>query len=131
MKSNLDKHFKTNPEFEKNGVWFELDDKIGFLLKPLNRGNPSVKAAFAKEYKPYARQIELGTLDEDTSLRIQIRLFIKSCMVDWKGIEMDGKATEYSADAAEILFTELPDLFTTLWNHVQDFKNYRDDVGNS
>ena len=131
MESNLHKHFKTNPEFEKNGVWFEIDDKSGFLLRPLNRNNPNVKAAFAKEYKPYARQIELGTLDPDTSLKIQIRLLIKSCLVDWKGIEIDGKDTEYSPEAAEKLFMELPDLFNTLWDHVQDFKNHREDVGNS
>jgi len=131
MKTNLDRHFKTSPDLEKNGVWFEIDDKTAFLIKPLNRGNPNVKAAFAKEYKPYARQIELGTLDDKIQRQIEVKIFIRACLVDWRGVEIDGKEVKLDSDTAELLFMELPDLFSTLWTHCQDFKNYREDVGNS
>ena len=131
MKTNLDSHFKTSSELEKNGVWFEINEKSAFLIKPLNRSNPNVKAAFAKEYKPYARQIEMGSLDDKIQRQIEVRIFIKACLVDWRGIEIEGKDTAYDTEAAEILFMELPELFAVLWAHCQDFRNYREDVGNS
>lgn len=132
MKTNLDKFFKTNEDLEKNGVWFDLSDTIGFLVKPMRASNPNVKAAWAKYYKPHARAIELGTFDDTKKgQEIQAKIFVEACMVDWKGVEIDGVETEYSRDVAIKFFLELPDLFRTLWDHCQDFKNYQEEVGNS
>jgi hypothetical protein len=130
MKTNLDKLFKTNEDYEKNGVWFEISDTTGFLVKPLKPTNPNVKAAFANFYKPYARQIELGTLDDAKAQEIQVKMFVQACLVDWKGVEIDGKVREFDKTLAVEFFLNLPDLFETLWKHCQDFKNYQDEVGN-
>lgn len=131
MKTNLDSIFKTDEDLEKDGVWFTVSDKTGFLVKPFRPSNPQVKAAMAAHYKPYARQIEMGTLDDKKAQEIQVKIFVGSCLVEWRGVEIDGKDTPYSKDVAIPFFMGLPELFNALWAYCGDFKNYREDVGNS
>lgn len=135
MKTNLDKFFKLGNSHLENGVWFEISDSIGFLVKPFNQSNQSTKAAMAKHYKPFARQIEMGTLQESKEREILARVFVESCLLDWKGVEIDGVATDFSREVAIKFLTNLPELFQTLMNYASDMKNYREEeateVGNS
>lgn len=131
MKTNLDKFFKTNSDLEKNGVWFEISDDIGFLVRPFKGTNPKFKAAMAHHFKPFARQIDLGTLDQAKTLEITIKLFIDVCLVDWRGVEIDDKQAELTPDNALKFFVALPELFDTLWKYANDFVSYKEDLGNS
>lgn len=131
MKTNLDKFFKTDENLEKNGIWFDISTEIGFLLRPFKPSNPRVKAALANHFKPHARQVELGTLEDAKAQEMQIKLFIDVCLVDWKGVEIDDKEAECNPENALKFFKALPDLFDTLWKHAGDFNNYRVDLGNS
>ena len=131
MKSNLDKHFKPSEELEKNGVWFDLDDNTGFLVRPFKATNPKVKSAIAIHFKPYARQIEMGTLPEEKVQEVNMKVFIASSLVDWRGIEIDGVKTDYNPEVALKLFKSMPDLFTTLFDYASSFKNFKEEVGNS
>lgn len=131
MKTNLDSLFKTSADLEKNGVWFDLGDDIGFLMRPFKSTNPRVKAAMAKYYKPHARQIENDLLGIEKQREININLFLDVCLVDWKGIVIDSEEKKFARETATQLFTQLPDLFDTLWKHAQDYKNYKEDLGNS
>lgn len=131
MKTNLDKYFKTNEIFEQQGVWFDIAEGVGFKCKPFKAQNPQVKAAFAAHYKPYALQIEKGTLSQEIEREIQIKMFVQSCLVDWRGIEIDGESADFDKKLAVEFLSELPELFDTLWRQCQDHKNYQDDVGES
>ncbi len=130
MKTNIDSIFKTDDDLEKNGVWFDLNEKTGFLIRPFRASNPRVKAGMAKYYKPYARQIENDTLEIEKQREININLFMDVCLADWRGIEIDGADTKFDREAGLKLFKSLPELFDNLWKHAQDFKNYREDLGN-
>lgn len=131
MKTNLDKLFKTDPNLEQNGVWFDINDEVGFLLRPFKPSNTKVKAALAKHYKPFAKQVELGSLDDMKALEIHIKMFIDACLVDWKGVVIDDEPAECTPEIALKFFKNLPDLFETLQKHAGDFNSYREDVGNS
>lgn len=131
MKTNLDKHFKVSEKYAKDGVDFAIDDKTSFRIRYFNISNPRVKAAMAAHYKPFARQVELGTLDQATQIEIQIKLFIDISLVSWTGIEDDGKELECNPQNALALFKHLPEMFDTLWSHANDHKNYKEDLGNS
>lgn len=131
MKTNLDKFFKTSDHFEKNGVWFEIEEGVGFLLRPFKPSNPRIKEALAHHYKPYARQVEMGTLGQEKQLEIQTKVFIDVCLVEWKGIEIDGKLAELTKENALKFFLALPDLLDTLWKYASDFNNYKEELGNS
>lgn len=130
MKTNLDQHFKTDATLEEGGVWFDISTKTGFLVRPFKQTNPRVKAAMAKHFKPFARQVEMNTLEPEKQLEIQIGIFIDVCLADWKGVEIDDKEVECTPENAKKLFKALPDLFDTLWKHAGDFNNYKEDLGN-
>ena len=132
MKTNLDKLFKTDSELEKEGVDLALDDKTSFKIRRFNSQNPRVKAAMASYYKPYARQVEMGTLPQEKSDEITMKLFIDVCLASWTGVEDEnGKPIECNKANALTLFKSLPDLFDTLWKHANTFDNYKGDLGNS
>lgn len=130
MKTNLDKFFKTSNKLENEGVDFAIDETTSFRVRRFNSSNPRVKAAMASYYKPFARQIEMGTLPIEKSNEISVKLFIDCCLVSWEGIEEDGKPIECNKENALKLFKELPDLFETLWKHANSFESYKEDVGN-
>jgi hypothetical protein len=131
MKTNLDQFFKMDDQASKEGVWLAISDETQFLVKPFKRTNPQIKKALEVHYKPYARQIEMKTLPADKSLEIEIKVFVHSCLVTWKGVEIEGEIKEYDAELAIELFKSLPELFDTLTQYAEDTSNYKEVVGNS
>lgn len=131
MKTNLDM-FKTNEESEKLGVWFKVSDEVQFLVKRFGGANePKIKSALAKYFKPYAYQIQQDTLDSEKQHEIFVKVFVDSCLEDWKGVEIDGKEAEFSKDLAIQIFVDNKVLFNAIKDYASDFKTYRDDLGNS
>lgn len=132
MQSNLDKFFKNDENLESGGIWMEVDEGVKFLVKRFGGFNSSqVKSALAKHYKPYARQVELGTLPLKKEREIQNRVFVESCLLDWKGIVLDGKEAPFNKEDAVKLLTQLPELSDALVTYASDAKNYKEDLGNS
>ena len=82
MKTNLDKFFKTDESLEEKGVWFEIAEGVRFLVRPMKATNPQIKSAIATHYKPMAHQVEKGTIDPKKAEEIQIKVFVKACLVD-------------------------------------------------
>lgn len=131
MKTNLDKFYKTSKKIEQEGIWFKISDEIGFLIKRFGGFNaPEVKASMAKYYRPYAKQIEMNTLSPDKEREVLTRAFVEAVVLDWKGIEIDGKPTPFSKDVAVNFFLGLPDLLETLTSYATNAENFREDLGN-
>lgn len=135
MKTNLDVFYKADESLEKSGVWFKLNEKTAFLVKPVNLQNHQYRRAHAIHFKPFKRQIEAGTLDPKKEQEILAKLFVEACLVDWKGVVIDGADTKFSKDIALEFFAHLPELFQTLVDYASDHKNYLEqvdeEVGNS
>jgi hypothetical protein len=132
MKTNLDSLFKTSESIEQEGVWFEVATGVAFLIKRFGGYNsPKIKSALTKYYKPYARQIENGTMDQAKEKEIMVKVFVESCVLDWKGIEIDGKATPFSIAECVNVLTALPEMSDLLVQYASDYKNYKEDLGNS
>jgi hypothetical protein len=131
MKTNLDKFYKTDKKIETQGIWFKISDEVGFLVKRFGGYNsPDVKAALAKHYKPYSKQIDAGTIAPDKEREVLAKAFVDSVVIDWKGVEIDGKITPFSKEIAVPFFLGLPDLMDALTKHASDADNYREDLGN-
>lgn len=132
MKTNLDKFFKANSGLEQDGVDFDIGEGISFKVRRFGPSNVRVKSAMATYYKPYAKQVELGTLPAEKSLEINAKVFVDTCLVSWEGVlDEAGKPLECNKENALKLFKQLPDLFETLWKHANSFENYKEDLGNS
>jgi len=131
MKTNLDSLFKTNQNLEDAGVWFDVSEKTGFLLRRFGGVNSSkIKATVAKIYKPYTRQVESGTLDPAKERELEVRIFVETCVLNWRGIEIDGMETPFEKELAIKFFLSLPELTNTLTKYATDVANYKDDLGN-
>lgn len=132
MKTNLDKVFKNDSKSENDGIWFNVNEQTGFLVRRFGGFNsPKIKPALAKYYKPYARQVEAGTLSAEKENEIITRVFVEACLIDWRGVEIDGKETPFEKELAVKFFCSLPELAETIIGYSQDSKNYREDLGNS
>lgn len=142
MKTNLDFYFKTSSEKEKNGAKFEISPEfvdangkvypeIFMIIRRFSESNPRTKAAMAAYYKPYARQVEAGTLPPEKEKELQIKLFIDISLVSWQGIsDENGNMIEFSKENAISLFKSLPDLFKSAWEFANSFESYKEVVGN-
>lgn len=132
MQTNLDKFYKNSEAYETKGIWFDISNDLGFHIKRFGGFNsPAIKLALAKYYKPYSRQVEAGTLSLEKEKEIHTKVFVESCVIGWKGVEIDGKIAEFSQDLALKFFLSLPELTESLIAYATDAKNYREDLGNS
>lgn len=133
MKTNLHKRFKTNETLEKDGIWFEIDSGVSFLITRFGGFNsPTIKKQMAKYYKPFAKQIELGTLSQEKEKEVMNKVFVESCVKDWKGVcADDGSEIAFNIEKCVELFCELPDMADVLIGHAADYNNFREDLGNS
>lgn len=130
MKTNLDSKFKLDSSSIEDGVWYELAEDVGFRVRPFNSSNVKMKQAHDKYFKPHAKTIQLGGMSQEKIDDISIRVFVDACMVDWKGVEIDGEVKPYSPELAIELFKTLPDLLNTLLSCAEDKDNYREVLGN-
>lgn len=102
------KKYKTNQDAEKNGVWVEVDDGVELKVARLN--NDNAREMRRKLEKPYRN---FPTIPDHVQEGILRTVVAKTVLVDWKGItDDDGEAIPYSTEAAEKLFTDLPDFLS-------------------
>jgi hypothetical protein len=132
MQTNLDSIFKNDDQMEKDGIWFKISDTTKFKIRRFGGANEfKMRQVASKYYKPYARAIEQGTLDVETTRLINVKTFVHACLVDWEGVVIDGKEAPFNEEAAIKFFMHLPVIFDILFEYAQDSKNYRADLGNS
>jgi hypothetical protein len=133
MKTNLHSLFSSNKDYEKDGVEFVISNTCSMVVRRFGGANVErVKSANAKYYKPYARIIQNGAMPEDQQRSLMIRAFVDACIVSWKGVcDDEGKEIPFTIDNAVKLFTELDELFESIFEYANDVKTYKEDVGNS
>jgi hypothetical protein len=70
-------------------------------------------------------------MDAKKTQEIMVRVFVESCVIDWTGVEIDGEIKPYSSEECVKLFLDLPEMSNLLIEYSQDYKNYKEDLGNS
>lgn len=82
-------------------------------------------------YKPFASAIQRGALSEEKSKEILTKIFVDSCILDWKGVKDENdKEIEFSKEKCVELLLSLPDLKYTLEEECSKTSNYKDELGN-
>jgi hypothetical protein len=132
MKTNLDQFYKTDKALETQGIWFNISEECGFLMRRFGGFNSTeVKKAMAKYYKPFSKMIKAGTLPADKENLVMVKTFVEASMIDWRGVEIDGEEVDYSFDAAVKLLVELPQLAETLIEYASSYESFKEELGNS
>lgn len=132
MKTNLNSIYGTSSKLEKEGVWFDVSEGVGFLIARFDLESTTARALYNTHMKQYAPQIAAGTIDPKKEREVLTKIFVECSMIDWQGITgEDGKEIEFSKEAATKVLLELPDLADTLFAYARNFQNYKVLVGNS
>lgn len=106
------KHYRTDETGEAEGVW--IDWAEGARLKVARLGNPTYQKRFQALLKPHRHLRDRGLLPEDVQSEILNKCIAETILVDWEGVEYEGKALPYSSDNALKLISE--------------FKDFREDI---
>lgn len=120
---DLKKEFATNKQYEQEGVWTDIGN--GCSIKIARVGNEHYTALFRKLSKPYQNQIRRGTLPNDKAEDLLIQVMAESIVLDWKGLEEDGKPVKYSRETCARILKEYKDfreLVSDLSNSLELFK---------
>jgi len=109
---DIKKSFGTSTELENDGVWVDLGD--GASIKVARAGNKSNRALIKRLIAPHKVALRNDKLPDETLEKLTIEAMASTILLDWKGIDEDGKPVPYNTQNALRLLT--------------DYKDFRDQV---
>ena len=143
----LYKQFESDPNLEREGVWFDYGD---FRVKVRFAGgvNKAYTGLLETTMKPFRRLIDQGVFPEDRSKNLLMTVYSKAIVSDWHtakkdeegvtivddngetvwlgGIEnRDGEIVNCTPDAVMDTFKALPNLFLEIVTVATSTGNYR------
>lgn len=104
---DIKKSFGTNSTLENEGVWIELGD--GASIKVARMGNKENKAILKKLITPHKIAARNDKLADGIWDKIAVESIAATILLDWKGIEDDGKPLPYTKENATRLLTDYKD----------------------
>lgn len=128
--------FKTDATTETEGLVLDYGD---FQIRIARAGgaNRAFARALEARLKPYRRQLQNETLDEQVAERIMRETYADHVILGWEGMTgSDGKALAFTRDSVLKLLADLPELFRDLQDQAGRValfraRNLEDDKGNS
>lgn len=103
-----------------NGSWVTY---MGVRLKIARANNDKFRAIFKKLSKPHSREIEKGTLDDETAISIMCESMATAILVDWDVSTFPG-SIEYSKENAISLLRNDEDCRQFVTEFSQSVENY-------
>jgi hypothetical protein len=126
--------FKTNAEKEVEGVEIQYgpneDGTIPtFIISRMGKSNKAYTKALEAATRPYRRQIELGTMNNDTAETLFIGVFAKTVLKGWKNVrDESGVEIAFSEKAAVKLLTDLPEMYDDLQEKAKSASLFREEA---
>lgn len=128
--------FGTDESLEKKGIEIDYGDAGTFLVARAGGANKKFQKMVEQKFRPYRRQVQAGTMDNDVADRLLAEVFASTVLIDWDGVtDEQGEEMACTAENAVKLFTDLPDLFSDLREQAQEASNFQaleveNDLGN-
>jgi hypothetical protein len=104
---DIKKSFGTSQTLENEGVWIELGE--GASIKVARMGNKENKALLKKLIAPHKMAARNDKLADEIWEKITVESMAATILLDWKGIEDEGKTLPYSKENAIRLLTDYKD----------------------
>ena len=118
--------FKTDAAVEKDGI--ELDYGKGGVIRICRAGgaNSRFGKLLGDRLKPYRRQLDNGTMDDDVANRIMAEVYADSIIIGWRSIaDPDGNDLEFTRENCVRLLIDLPELFRDIQEQAAKVANFR------
>lgn len=113
--------YYTDGPKSREGVW--VDQPGGGRLLIARMDNPRYKAILQEQRKRGGRR---RPTDEETHEFLK-EAVAKTVLLNWEGIELDGKAVKYNVTYAMQVFDALPTFLDTVVNQAYDEALFRED----
>lgn len=117
---SLYEQFATDKSFEKQGIVLEYgtnkDGKpIRIRIARAGGSNQKFAKVLERETKPYRRQLQNETLDEEIGTAVQRRVYARAVILGWENVEdLNGQPLAFNEENIIKLLTDLPDLFADI-----------------
>lgn len=121
--ADVKKLFGTDKKKELEGVWHDLGEGLEVLVARI--GNPKYKKRFQAITKPHRRALDRKTLPDEVAERLMIQCMSETILLDWKGLEEDGKEVPYSTENAIRILTEYRDLREYIDDISKELEGYK------
>lgn len=131
---NLYDQFETNSQCESDGLYIDYgkNDKgedIRFKIARAGGKNTAFAKSMERHTKPIRRLIDMNLLAPAKAEEITRKVFIESVLKGWEGVQdKAGANIPFTAENAERLFSELPDLFINLQEQARDASIFREAI---
>jgi len=126
------KKFATNKNKEVDGIWHDLGDGLSVLVARAR--NTKYIAELRLRMKPYQNRLQRNdSTMEEIAEKVITEVMAKTILLDWKGMENDGKKFPYSyencvAVLSDKKYTDFRELIEGL---ADDMSAYRDEEKDS
>jgi len=121
---DIKKEYGTNKDLEIEGVWIDVGE--GAKVKVARNGNKGYVKMIEKLSRPYKKQIRRGTISGEKFDKIIRQASARHILVNWEGIEEDGKEVPYSEEESYRLLTDYKDFREMIAEAALDFQNFQD-----
>lgn len=121
---DLRKLFGTSRRAESAGVWVDIGHGARVLVA--RDTSPAYRKKLQDVIRPYRGAIAAGAMDDEAAHRLFAKAAAGTLLLDWSGVEVDGKPAEFSVDVAEQLMVDLPDFYKTIKAFAEDAALYRE-----
>lgn len=121
---DLKKAFATNKKKELDGVWVKAEDGAQFLIARYN--NTKAEKLTGELMRPHRRRARLGTLPDEIQRDVSFSVLANAVLLDWKGVQVDGKDVSFSPELAKKMFDEIPDFADFIAGFSMDVTLFQD-----
>lgn len=131
---SLYKQFQTDKTVEKEGIVLNYGknskgEDIEIRIARAGGANVQYAKLLEAKTKPYRRQIQNETLDNEVAEKITKEVYAKAVVLGWTGVEDEnGKELEFSFENCMKLFDDLPDLWTDIQQQSTKAALFRADI---
>lgn len=131
---SLYKQFKTDKNVEKEGIVLNYGknskgEDIEIRIARAGGANVQYAKLLEAKTKPYRRQIQNETLDNEVAEKITKEVYAKAVVMGWIGVEDENsKPLEFSSENCIKLFDDLPDLWMDIQQQSTKAALFRADI---
>ena len=118
---SLRKAYQTDLDLETDGIEYEPVEGVIIKIARAGGANKKYERVMESLTQPHRRKIQRDDLDPEVAMSIAQKAFARAVVLDWSGVTYDdlgddrGEVTApYSPTNCELLFKQLPDIFTEI-----------------
>jgi len=123
--ADVKKLFGTDKTKELEGVVHDMGE--GLKMRIARIGNPKYQKRFEALSKPHKRALRRGSLSNDVAEKLLVQCLAETIVLDWEGLEEDGKKVKYSKENAVRILTDYPDLRNYVNDIANEMEGYQED----